>query len=328
MTAPRVAVVVPTWNSGRFLPGCLAALAGQTYPSFRVILVDDASNDSSAIAAASSHDFVEVITLSGRRGFAGAANAGIAACDEDMIALLNVDTRAHPAWLAELVGFLAQAPEGIGAVASKMVLMEDPGRLDDTGNTLSWWGSASKRGHGEPADAYADPVEIFSVCAGAALFRKSFFKTVGVFDPEFESYFEDIDLGFRGRMQGYSYRYVPSAVVEHFGHGSPLGRGRYVQLVTQNRALTFLKCAPASLLLKHAPTLFLGQIYFLIAYRRPLRSAAGYFGVARKLAHAWRERRRIQRSRVCTTEEVDSMLTDSLGEPSLLALARNRLRRA
>lgn len=327
MKPARVAIVIPARNCGAWLENCLTALDSQTYSDFEVLLVDDASTDSSVEEAARLHPSAKVVKLPDRGGFTAAVNAGITESRAELVALLNADTRARPRWLEELVTSLERYPDQVGAVASKMVLMSAPDRMDDAGNELSWWGSAKKRGHGEPAKGFDEPVEVFSVCAGAALYRRSFFETVGLFDPEFESYFEDIDLGFRGRLFGYEYRYVPTAEVLHFGHGSGLSRSRYVRLLTRNRAMTFLKNTPSSLLLRHAATLILGQLYFLLAYRKPLDSAAGYLGLIRRLGHVRRERARLKGSRTLSPAHLDSLLTRELGEPSLTTLVRNRYRR-
>lgn len=329
MNVRRVAVVIPVRNSGAWLADCLAALSSQTFSDFRTIVVDDASTDDVFLETTQRHDPVEVVRLPERGGFTGAANAGIAACSdsgEELIALLNVDTRVRPHWLQELVTFIDQRSEQVGALASKMLLMETPDYLDDAGNELSWWGSARKRGHAEPTGSFAQPTEVFSVCAGAALYRRSFLDRVGVFDSEFESYFEDIDLGLRGRLLGYDYWYVPSAEVLHFGHGSGLPRARYVELMTRNRAMTFLKNVPTSLLLRHAPTLVLGQFYFLIAYRRPLRSVLGYLSLARSFWHIRRQRSQMNHARVVAASGIEPMLTKTLGEPSLVTLLQRRLK--
>ena len=48
MSAARIAVVVPVYNAGEYLPLCLASLAAQSFADFAAILVDDGSTDGSA----------------------------------------------------------------------------------------------------------------------------------------------------------------------------------------------------------------------------------------------------------------------------------------
>jgi len=199
-------------------------------------------------------------------------------------------------------------------------------RLPD--NTLSRFGSATKRGRDRPAEELDRPGEIFSPCAAAALFRSRFLHDVGLFDESFGSYFEDVELGLRGRLLGYRFVYEPAARVLHAGHGSALPRGRYVALITRNRLATMLQALPATLLLKHALALCWGQLYFLAAYRRPLSSAAGYLRLAADLPRILARRRELQGRRAVPVKAIDAALARELGETPLLRLLARRLRRA
>lgn len=324
----RVTVVVPIWNSARWLPGCLDALRRQSFRGFRLVVVDDGSTDGGAEIVRARWPEAEVVAFADNRGFARAVNAGIARATTPYVALLNADTRPEEGWLGALVARLDAGAEEIGAVASLMLRLDDPTRVDDAGDLLSWYGAARKRGHGEPAARFAEPVEVFSACAGAALYRRSLFAAVGPFDERFGSYFEDVDLGLRSRLAGFRCVYAPAARVLHQGQASGTPRGAYVALVTRNRLMAFAKSVPARLLLRHLGRLAFGQLYFFLAYRRPLRSLAGFLGFLRALPHVARERRRILASRAISDPALAAALTTDLGEPPLRALLRRRLRRA
>lgn len=327
MTPPKVTIVVPAWNSRRWLAGCFAALARQSFRDFAVVVVDNGSTDGSIEEVRRRHPEAEVVSFPVNRGFAVAANAGIASSASPYVALLNADTEPRPGWLAALVEGLEGSPEDVGAVASKMLRMENPELVDDAGDVLSRYGSAIKRGHGEPAVLYDRPAEVFSVCAGAALYRRSFLNEAGLFDPRFESYLEDVDLGLRGRLWGYRYLFVPEAEVLHHGHGSDLPSGRYIALMTRNRLLLVTKNLPARLFLAHWRQLLFGQLYFFVVYRRPLRSLQGYAWFLRGLRPALGERRRLANGRQVDARAIDGWLVRDLGEPSLRELIRGRWRR-
>jgi hypothetical protein len=68
-----------------------------------------------------------------------------------------------------------------------MLSLDNPALIDDAGDTFSWYGSARKRGSGRPAQDYPQGEEVFSVCAGAALYRRTFLAEVGEFDESFIS---------------------------------------------------------------------------------------------------------------------------------------------
>jgi hypothetical protein len=91
--------------------------------------------------------------------------------------------------------------------------------------------------------------------------------------------------------------------------------------------MLFAKSVPWSLLLKHLPRLLYGQLYFLIAYRRPVASLAGYLALLPCLGHIGRERRRGRASRRIAVAELDRLLTTRMREPPLRTLLRHRLGR-
>jgi GT2 family glycosyltransferase len=322
-----VSVVIPNLNGIRWLPGCLDALAAQTFRDREVLLVDNGSTDGSVALLRDRYPDVRVVALRRNTGFAPAVNLGIRAARGEYVALLNTDTVARPGWLAALVQALDESPPETGAVASKMLSLDDASRIDDAGDALSWTGAAEKRGHGEPADRFPRRDEVFSVCAGAALYRRSFLDAVGGFDERFFAYLEDVDLGLRGRLLGYRYVFEPAAEVLHKGHGSALPRADYVRLVTRNRVMLFAKSMPWSLLFKHLPRLLYGQLYFVIAYRRPVASLAGYLSLVPCLAHIRRERRRVRASCRIDVAQLDRLLATRMREPPLRVLLRHRLGR-
>lgn len=322
-----VSVVIPNFNGAGFLSLCLDALEAQTFRDFEVILVDNGSTDESPAIVRKGYPDVRLISLTSNTGFASAVNTGVRASHAKYVALLNNDTVVQPDWLGALVRALDRSAPDVGAVQSLMLQLDDPGLVDDAGDILSWTGAAQKLGHGEPCARFGQPREIFSPCAGAALYRRSFLEDVGGFDDTFFAYLEDIDLGLRGRLAGYRYLFEPSAEVHHKGQGSAMPRGRYVRLSTRNRLMIFGKCVPLLLLLKHGLQLFYGQVYFFVACRKPLDSLAGYAGLVRVLPHVLRERRRIARGRQVSLPELDKMLAPTMHEPPLRSLLAGRIRR-
>jgi GT2 family glycosyltransferase len=90
------------------------------------------------------------------------------------------------------------------------------------------------------------PAEPFSFCGGAVAFRSAFLREVGLFDPTFFLYYEDLDLAWRGRFHGWTYRYVPGSVVYHeHAYSSVEGSHFFNFWVDRNRRLTLIKNAPA-----------------------------------------------------------------------------------
>ena len=324
--SPKVAVIIPNWNTRRWLPGCLDALKAQTLRDFQIVVVDNGSTDDSVTFIRDNYPDVHVIALPENRGFAVAVNTGIQATQTDYVALLNVDTVPRPGWLASLVETADQSPPEVGFLASKMLNLDRPDLIDDAGDSFSWYGSSWKRGKGEPAAHYNEPGEVFSACAGAALYRRHFFEAVGLFDEDFNSYLEDIDLGLRGRLLGYRCWYVPEAEVLHQGQGAGIPRPRYVMFSTCNRLMILVKNIPLSLLVKHSYTVFFGQFYFFLVYKKPYYSAKGFAAFLRNLPVTLQKRRAILGRKKISNQILDRLLTNDLNEPSLRSIFLTKLR--
>jgi len=314
-SSPKVSVVIPNHNGADWLPPCLDSLARQEYRDFEVILVDDGSTDESVALVRDQYPDVRPVVLENNTGFASAVNQGIATARGTYVVLLNNDTVAEPGWLQALVRLVDESSSEVGAIASKMLCMEDPARVDDAGDALSWTGDAQKLGHQQPAGDFVQRREVFSVCAGAALYRRSFLEEIGGFDERFFAYLEDVDLGLRGRLLGYRYLFEPHARILHQGQGSGLSRSRYVRLITRNRLMLFLKSVPLSLLIKRLPRILHGQIHFLIAYRKPWQSLVGYASLFPCLPHILRARHRMKSSRRIPASQLDAMLANGTRTP-------------
>lgn len=210
-----VTCVIPNWNGARHLPECLAALAAQTRPAQRVVVVDNGSTDDSLAAMRSDFPDVEIIDLGANTGFSGAVNTGIRAADTDYVALLNNDTAADPVWLEELVRALDEHP-AYDIAASLMLFYDAPEIVNAAGDVFGvQFLAAYNRGMWRPQDEYERPMRVFGACAGAALYRRRLFDEIGYFDESFFLMHEDTDLNIRALIAGKRCMYVPTARIRH-----------------------------------------------------------------------------------------------------------------
>ncbi len=102
----RVVAVVVTWNRRELLEESLAAIAAQTFPPSRVVVVDNASDDGTAELLADRWSEHDVVSLTANVGGAGGFTAGIERAQKhqpDLIWLLDDDTVPTPTAAAELV---------------------------------------------------------------------------------------------------------------------------------------------------------------------------------------------------------------------------------
>jgi GT2 family glycosyltransferase len=284
------AVVIPNWNGAEWLPGCLDSLATQTLAPPEVVVVDNGSTDGSLELLAARAPFVRTVGLGRNMGFAFAANRGVEAVRSELVALVNTDVLLEPRWLERLTEALSAHPEA-ASVASKMVDMSDPGVLYDTGDFLRRDGASEQRGRFERDDGRFDgPGEVFSACAGAALYRRDAVLAEGGFDERYFAYLEDVDLGLRLRLRGWTCRYEP-AVARHAG-GATSSRLRRPLLawVERNTLLLVARWFP----LRWAPWVLYrqaGWAWHALRERRLGAHLEGASAALRELPAVLRERR-------------------------------------
>ncbi len=209
-------VVIPNLNGMQHLKGCLDSLMMQSRQDFSVILIDNGSADGSAEYVESHYPDVIIRRFEANQGFCGAVNEGIRMTQTPYVILLNNDTVCEPSFVEELVRGMEEHPECFSG-AARMVQMQDPDRIDDAGDYYCALGWAYAYGKGRPAAKYSEQREIFSACAGAAIYRTAVFEEIGLFDEAHFAYLEDIDIAYRARISGYRNRYIPEAIVHHVG---------------------------------------------------------------------------------------------------------------
>jgi GT2 family glycosyltransferase len=301
-TAMRAAMVIPNWNGAAWLVGCLDAIAAQTRPPDELVVVDGASTDDSLRILTRHATAPRVVQLGQNLGFGAAANRGIAAVDAEAVALVNTDVVLADDWLERTSAALAANPDA-AAVATKMVALDDPGRLDDTGDFLARDGAAVQRGRFRRDRGQWDaPGEVWGACAGAALYRRDPVLEVGGFDERFFMYLEDVDLALRLRLAGWGCRYEP-VVARHAAEGSSGQLSRPLAYwVARNDVLLVVKAFPA----RWAPLVLYRQAAYAwhAARKRRLKPhVRGLAAAMRLLPVMFGERSRLRRSARVPIEE-------------------------
>ena len=191
---------------------------------------------------------LQIIRNSINRGFCAANNQGIVATGAEFVALLNNDAEADPDWLAGLRAVFDRAD--VGMAASKILVYEDPGRIDKVGHLIYPDGQNRGRGSGQPDRGQFDRLEEVLWPDGcAAMYRRAMLDEIGNFDEDFFAYADDAELGLRARIAGWTCVYAPSAIVKHH-RGVTLGvlSARRLELIERNRILLAAKLFPWSLL--------------------------------------------------------------------------------
>lgn len=130
---PKVTVVVPLYNTERYIAQTLASIAAQTFGGYEVVVVNDASTDKGPeiVSVFMKNDPRIRMVTQENRGLAGARNSGIRHARGTYIALLDADDLWHEEKLARHVAHLDANPEvGVSYAASRFI--------DDDGHDMGF----------------------------------------------------------------------------------------------------------------------------------------------------------------------------------------------
>ncbi|MPZ22992.1 MAG: glycosyltransferase [Dehalococcoidia bacterium] len=232
-----VGIVCVNFNGGAYLEEFLRSLDRVTRPSWRLVLVDNASWDGSGgMARAVLGERATVLSRHDNLGYAAGVNAGVRHCIEqgyEQVVLINPDTVVRPDFLY----YLVQAAEPTTLVTPK-VLLYGTTRLDDTVGTFDWergiwrdWIFRKPESHILQA---RQTVDMASMCCMLA--PTSVFASAGFLDESYFMYYEDFDFVHRAQAAGYEVVLEPRSVIEHrksaaSGGGSPF----FTYYTTRNR---------------------------------------------------------------------------------------------
>lgn len=300
MSAPRVGIVVLTWNDKEDALACLESLARLRYRPVEIFLVDNGSTDESVEAfRALSHPAFTLIENDKNVGYAAGNNVGIREALErgcDYILILNNDTQVTPDFLGTLVEFMEAHPEA--AMAGPTILHPDRDtpsqqhyrRRVGLGTLLLLhtplniavrrWGSFDHIWGAGP-----EPVEVYTVQGSCMLLRRRVFERVGLLDERTFLYWEEPILAERLRGTGWKAYYVPGAVIRHkLAQAAPrMGAWQYIERTRSEGyfAWTYLRLSPLLIWMLGAIRLivYTGRSLYRPAYRRCygefLRALAG-----------------------------------------------------
>ncbi len=321
---PSVSIIIISWNSRDYLPRCLSALSTQTYRDFEIILIDNGSTDGSTLGLLENYPNIDLHLerLETNQGFAAANNLGARLARGPWLALLNSDAFPQPDWLAQLIQAAENNPE-FSFFASRQLQAKNPELLDGAGDAYHISGLAWRQYLGYPADQFGlASREVFSACAAAALYSRAAFLQVGGFDEDFFSYYEDVDLSFRLRLQGFRCLYVPNAVVQHVGSASVGTQSDFMLYHWQRNFIwSFIKNMPSALLWKALPFHLLANVVFQLNSIRRKHGNISWkakIDAMRGLSDAFYKRRKIQNESRVPAAGLLRIMEQGLLQPYLL----------
>ena len=230
----KVTIVIPNWNGKKYLKKCLDSLMCQSIGQVPVIVVDNGSEDGSPELLKKEYPWVQLICMDQNYGFCRAVNTGIQAAETEYVVLLNNDIVTDKDFVKYLL-LRAEANPRLFSCQSKMLQMDRTDHIDNAGDEYCALGWAYTRGKDSEAGYFDKAEQIFSSCGGAALYRKTVFEQIGLFDEAHFAYLEDVDIGYRAKICGYENWYEPKSVVYHKGSAATGSRHNAFKVLHASR---------------------------------------------------------------------------------------------
>jgi len=236
---PLISIIVVTHNSGEFVGPCMESIAAETpYPNYEVILVDNASTDST-VEAIRAHmpagdARFQFIHMPANAGFAAANNAGARAARGDYLVLLNSDTVVTSGWLGRLLSHLQRDP-GTGLVCPVTNFAGNEAMID-----VSYVSAEAMQSFAQELarDREGRRLELEVAPLFCVMIRKSLWQELDGLDERYEvGMFEDDDFSLKVRRRGLRVVAAEDCFVHHFGQGSfaQLPAETYEKIFQENR---------------------------------------------------------------------------------------------
>lgn len=309
---PLVSIIIVSFNACQYLEDCLEAILANKYPNYEVIIVDNGSRDGTKKLLEKKYKKeknIKSVFLKENKGPAYARNIGAKLAKGKYLALLDNDTKPDKEWLVVATKEF-EKDSTIGAIQCKLVLMDEPEKIDYIGDYFTKLGFLAQivwAGDLE-VNTPKDIREIFSAKSAGMVIRNDVFSKSGALDNDYFIYVEETDLCWRVWLSGYRVVYIPNSIVYHkFGTTYRLFPKYQIYLLrfhgTKNYILTLLKNLEIGNLLRilpiHLTLWIIVAIYQIITFK--LKSGLYIFsGIVWNIIHikdTLKKRRKIQHIR-------------------------------
>ncbi len=215
-------VVIVNWNGGAEENlRCVGSVVEQGLPEQRVVFVDNGSTDGSLSVVLARFPGLSLIQNATNLGFGEAANQGArSALDAGAraVAFVNNDLRFDPeaGCLAAMMAALDSDPK-LGMVGPRVLFDDGTDRVWCAGGRLDFRQNLSTLlGNGQPDGPEWQVTRDVDYVAGcAAVSRAETLRQVGLFEASYFAYMEDVELGQRMRLAGWSVRILGQHAAYH-----------------------------------------------------------------------------------------------------------------
>lgn len=245
----KVAIIILNWNGYKVTQDCLNSLVAISYYNYRIIIVDNGSQDGSVehLNKAFQYANIDILSLDTNQGFTGGNNVGIKYAqkkyDPDFYLLLNNDTIVDRCFLNEMLNAYYRETNCF-AVVPKTYYYDNTSIIDYAGGSINKLTGIVKEYGKNKKDSslynYTKKITFMSGCC--ALICKEAICSLGLLDETFFAYSEDADYSLRILNANRSILYVPEAIIYHkSGYSSDKNKGKWLAFYLATRNLILLQ---------------------------------------------------------------------------------------
>lgn len=192
---PLVSVIVPVYRHEQYLAQCLESIARQTFLNWECIIINDGSSEPDCITTIAHRVLNQKATIlhQEHQGVCGARNRGIEYSQGDYFVCLDADDYLHPEFLARTVPVLATGDANIVFVWAQRIGMRHD-QIQPTQFHLFWL-------------LQRNLITITTLC------KKSVWQSIGGFDLQMDTGYEDWEFWIRAALAGYRFHGIPAPLV-------------------------------------------------------------------------------------------------------------------
>lgn len=332
----KVTINILTFNASKYINQCLSAVFAQTYRDFRVIVIDNASNDGTVEFIRKNFPEVMILKNFQNLGFCRASNQGILLTKEQYLLFLNQDAILSPDFLKILVSDL-ESDQQIGAIGGKILKVSSEKEylgenlrsdiIDTAGIKVFRSRRMVDRGAGEKdLGQYNQREEVFGLSSAVALYRREALEDIKVIlpvhdineynDESFFMYKDDVDLSWRLRLRSWKIIYNPSAVAYHYRGAFGSAKATVWQIIRERKSKSkwisrysyvnhwkvILKNDFFSNFIRDFVYIFfyeMKKIFYLLLFER--RTLLGFFSLISEMNLILQKRKFIQKRKLTTS---------------------------
>lgn len=238
-TAIDLSIIIVNYNTLTLTKQCIDSVFEHTHNiQFEIILVDNASTDGSRNYFINDKR-IKYVYNETNLGFGKANNIGFEHSTGNIILCLNSDTVVLNDILEKMVRYIGEAPDNIGLFGTRLI-DKDNNTAVSFGTFPVWYNELLMRKTDKPSMTWTNHEQDVDFVSGADLFiRKPLVAQLGLFDTDFFMYYEDVELAYRYRRNGYRAVVVNDSGIMHLEGHSSTNSYRKIRIMT-NSYFTYL----------------------------------------------------------------------------------------